>query len=80
MGTVATCAQSLKKEQRNQQTEQLLDRIVDSSSVPVIATENRIEKLDKKKMVIEEKLQNSTKPRHTFEQMFEHAMQFPARP
>lgn len=63
------------------QIEQLLDRIVDDSSTAVIsAYEQRIEKLEQDKLVMKEKAENDAKPRHSLEEMFEHAMTFLANP
>ena len=74
---------SVKKELNKieRQTEQLLDRIVESASPTVIsAYEQRIMKLEKEKLVYQEKLRNFSKPHHTFEEMFEHSMTFLANP
>jgi len=59
------------------QVDQLLDRIVDASSDSVVsAYEKRIAKLERKKVLAEEQLARRGKPRHTFEESFEHAMRF----
>ena len=74
---------SVKKEldKIEYQTEQLLDRIVEPASPAVIsAYEQRITKLEKEKLVYQEKLRNFSKQRHTFEEMFEHSMIFLANP
>ncbi len=81
--SVVSRTQSIKKELKKieKQTEQFLDRIVDSNSSTVVtAYEERITRLEKRKMVIEEKLQHSGKSKHTFDEMFEHAMQFLSNP
>ena len=63
------------------QIEGLLDRIVDASSPSVIAAyEKRIEALEKEKLLIAEKLENGTRPAHTFEDMFELAFGFLQNP
>ena len=59
----------------------LVDRIVDATSERVVkAYEQRIEGLDRKKLVLGEKLQNTGKPKRTFEEMFELTMQFLSSP
>jgi site-specific DNA recombinase len=63
------------------QIEQLLDRIVEASNESVIsAYEKRIAKLEREKALAEERLAESGKPKHTFEESFEHAMRFLASP
>lgn len=63
--------------QLEKQIEQLLDRIMDATSDSVVsAYEKRITKLDREKLVLQEQLAESGKPRHTFEESFEHAMRF----
>ena len=63
------------------QIEQLLDRIVDASNDSVVsAYEKRIAKLEREKLLAEEKIAQSGKPRHTFEESFEHAIQFLSNP
>lgn len=67
--------------QLEKQIEQLLDRIVDATSDSVVsAYEKRITKLDREKLVLQEQLAESGKPRHTFEESFEHAMRFLSSP
>ena len=67
--------------QLEKQIEQLLDRIVDATSDSVVsAYEKRITKLDREKLVLQEQLAESGKPRHTFEESFEHAIRFLASP
>tara|TARA_R100001143_G_scaffold6245_2_gene8823 strand:- start:48 stop:464 length:417 start_codon:yes stop_codon:yes gene_type:complete len=46
----------------------------------VSAYEERIAKLEREKVLAEEQLAQSGKPRHTFEESFEHAMRFLSRP
>ena len=63
------------------QIEGLLDRVVDADSPTLItAYEKRIEKMEREKLILDEKLQDKGKPMHTFEQMFEHALQFLSNP
>jgi site-specific DNA recombinase len=63
------------------QIEQLVDRIVETDNTSIMAAfEKKITKLEKHKLLLQENLQNSGKPRHTFEQMFELAMQFLSNP
>ena len=65
----------------DKQIEGLLDRVVDADSPTLInAYEKRIEKMEREKLILDEKLQNQGKPMHTFEQMFEHAPQFLSSP
>ena len=67
--------------QLDKQIDQLLDRIVDASNGSVVsAYEKRIAKLEREKVLAEEQLAQSGKPRHTFEESFEHAMRFLASP
>ena len=61
--------------------DQLLDRIVETSSANVVAAyERKISKLEREKALAEEKLASSGKPRHTFEESFEHALRFLSSP
>ena len=79
----AAMKQTAKKElvKVERQIEQLLDRVVDSTSPAVIsAYEERITKLEKEKLVCQEKIQNTGKPLHPFEKMFEHSMVFLSNP
>ena len=65
----------------DKQIDQLLDRIVEADNPRVIgAYENKIANLEKEKLLIAEKLQNQSKPRHAFEEMFELALQFLSTP
>lgn len=67
--------------QIEKQTGQLLDRIVEADSLAVIsAYEDRISKLENDKLIMQEKIKNSGKPLHTFEQMFELSMKFLSSP
>ena len=65
----------------DKQIEQLLDRIVEAENPSVIAAyEKRIAKLEKQKLAMSEKLENGSKPCHTYEELFEHALTFLASP
>ncbi len=60
---------------------QLLDRIVETNNDKVIAAyETRIEKLEKEKRILEEKLTKNTPPAGRFDEMFELATAFLANP
>ena len=79
----AALAQSLKRSinQCDTQIAQVLDRIVTASSDSVIAAyETRIEKLEKEKLALAEKLETTGKPRRAFGEMFELTMRFLANP
>ncbi|GLO72457.1 hypothetical protein MACH17_39740 [Phaeobacter inhibens] len=70
-----------ERNQLEKQIEGLLDRVVDADSPTLItAYEKRIEKMEREKLILDEKLQNQGKPMHTFEQMFEHALKFLSNP
>lgn len=61
--------------------EQLVDRIVDANSdVAINAYEKRIEKLEKEKLIMSEKIENTVKPKYTYEDMFELAIDFLSNP
>ena len=65
----------------DKQIENLLDRIVDTSTASVIAAyENRIAKLEQQKLAMAERLEDTRPTRHTFEEMFELAMNFLKNP
>jgi len=60
---------------------QLLDRILDASSPRVVqAYEKRIDELENQKLVLEEKLQKSTAPKHSFEEILELSVKFLTNP
>ena len=60
---------------------QLLDRIVETNNAKVVsAYETRIEKLEKEKRILEEKLTKNTPPAGRFNEMFELATAFLASP
>ncbi|MCC7253615.1 recombinase family protein [Hyphomicrobium sp.] len=76
-------AKALRNDLRKteQQIEQLLDRIVESSTASVIAAyERRIAGLEKDKLIIIEKLQESAAPRRSAAQQFEPAFRFLENP
>ena len=59
------------------QIEKQIDRIVAASNTSVVsAYEKRIAKLEREKILEQEQLAKSGKPRHTFEESFARAMQF----
>jgi hypothetical protein len=63
------------------QIDQLLDRIVDASSDSVVsAYEKRVAKLEREKLLAEERLSKTGVPKHTLEESFEHAMLFLSSP
>jgi len=65
----------------DKQIEKLLERIVTASSDTVVgAYEAKIDKLERDKLVMSEKAANLSKPKHTFSEMFELALQFIANP
>lgn len=65
----------------DKQIDQILDRIVDATNDSVVsAYEKKIAKLEREKVLTEEQLANAGKPRHTFEESFEHAMRFLSSP
>ena len=65
----------------DKQIDQLLDRIVNANNSSVVsAYEKRIAKLEREKLLAEEQLAQCGKPRHTYEESFEHAMRFLANP
>ncbi len=61
--------------------EGLLDRIVDTDNTSLVATyEKRLEKLDREKLVLDEKLENHGPKPGTFEELFEHPLDFLSSP
>ena len=75
--------QALKKDVQkiSGQIDQLLDRIVDAESPTVIAAyEKRIQKLERDKLVMTEKIATIGKPVREFEETFRTAMDFLASP
>jgi site-specific DNA recombinase len=79
----AHAASAMKESIRSieKQIEQLLDRIVEATNDSVVAAyEKRIAKLEREKVLALEKLSQTGKPKHTFEESFEHAMRFLSKP
>ncbi len=63
------------------QIDGLLDRIVEASTPSVIsAYEKRIAKMEREKLVMQEKLESGPKPKATFDELFELAQSFLANP
>ncbi len=78
-GDVIILKQELSK--IDDRVEQFLDRIVDTESPKVIsAYEQKIEKLEQQKIVIQEKIQNCGRPLTAFDETFRTAMDFLANP
>ena len=78
-GAAKTIRQDIAK--TDKKIEQLVDRIVETDNASVAtAFEKKIARLEKHKFLLNEKLQNSGKPRHAFEQMFELALNFLSNP
>ncbi|MDX8348610.1 hypothetical protein SLH49_11490 [Cognatiyoonia sp. IB215446] len=70
-----------ERDQLAKQIEGLLDRIVDAKSDTLIAAyEKRIDKMERQKLILDEKLANQRESLHPFGDMFEHAMAFLANP
>ena len=65
----------------DKQIEQLVDRIMEASTPAVITKyEQRIDQLEKEKLILQEKLSIEPKNRKTFEELFELAMTFLSNP
>ncbi len=65
----------------DKQINDILDRIVDSNSSKVIqAFEKRIDKLEVKKLLLEEKMENLGTPRRPFHAMYRTALQYLSNP
>ena len=65
----------------NKKIENLLDRIVEADNSSVVsAYEKRISKMESQKALLSEKLTSVGKPRRSFEEVFELAMNFLANP
>ncbi|MCG7492486.1 recombinase family protein [Thalassobius sp. Cn5-15] len=70
-----------ERDQLTKQIEAFMDRIVEADSPTIItAYEKRIEKMERTKLILDEKLEKQPAKAHTFEQLFEHAMQFLSNP
>jgi site-specific DNA recombinase len=79
----ATLRDSIKRRvaEIEKKTATLLERIIDASSANVIATyEKHISELETEKLVMTEKLQKAGKPRRSFDEMFELAINFLSNP
>ena len=65
----------------DKQIDQLLDRIVETGNTSVVrAYEKKVAKLEREKALAQEKLAETGKTKHTFEESFEHALRFLASP
>ncbi|MEM7547586.1 MAG: recombinase family protein [Pseudomonadota bacterium] len=65
----------------DKQIESLLDRIVESGNPRVVKSyEQRIDKLETEKLLLEEQAEKYAGPRHTLEESFELALQFLSSP
>ncbi|MBU2961585.1 recombinase zinc beta ribbon domain-containing protein [Citreicella sp. C3M06] len=80
-------AQGVGKELRKQaaqiekQIDTLVERTVEATSASVMsAFERKVEKLEEERILIKEQMASAGKPKHTFEESCELAMQFPASP
>ncbi len=68
-------------EEAENQVQKLIDRIVQTTNSRVIkALENGIDELEKKKILLAEKLEKSAKPRPDFQVNLEHALKFLSNP
>ena len=73
----------LKREQTDieKQIDQLLERIVETNTSSIInAYENKIAQLEKRRLVLDEKINKDVLPKHDFDQMFELAFKFLSKP
>ena len=76
-------AQGIKRDltHLDSQIDNLLDRIVDAHSPSVVsAYEKRIAKLERQRLIFEEKQATCAKPKGAFEDVFELALRFPSNP
>lgn len=65
----------------DKQTDALVDRIVDAGNDRVVkAYEARIAKMERDKLRLQESIENSHKPKHTFEDLFELALSLLSSP
>ncbi len=65
----------------DQEVEKLSDRLVEAESSTVMsAFERKIRKLESRRVELAEKLSTDAKPLHTWEDLFEHAMEFLSNP
>lgn len=73
----------LKAEQQslNRQIEKMVDKIVEASSPIVVrGLEQRVEDMEKQKFLLNEKMQKTDKPKHTFEEMYRTSLDFLTNP
>ena len=71
----------IEKRKIDKKIEILLDRIVERNNDTVVsAYEKHIDKLEREKMILAENLVNNSKPRHTFDEMFELSFRFLSNP
>ena len=79
-GAAITALQE-KMTEAEKQIEQLLDRIVEAGNTSVVsAYEKRIARLEREKALHSERIASAGRPKHTFEESFEHALTFLANP
>ncbi len=75
--------ETLKQEAKDtkKQMEDIIERIMEANSPAVIAAyESKVEKLERKRLLIEEKLQNAATPKGRFEDVIELGLTFLANP
>ncbi|WP_282078892.1 hypothetical protein [Epibacterium ulvae] len=73
----------MKRERTNlqKQIEGLMDRIIEADSPTIItAYEKRIDKMEREKLILDEKLSAKRPNKQTFDQLFEHACDFLSNP
>ena len=83
LANARACERALQRQLDDviKQSDALLERIVEATSAPVIAAyEKKIEKLEREKLVLAEKLANLEPPTGRFEQTFELAWAFLSNP
>lgn len=79
----AATSEALKRELKaaEKQVEELLERIVEASSPIVVrAYEKKVELLERKRLLLNEKITTATPPKGRFEVVIKHAMEFLASP
>ncbi len=83
LGNAASLKRALKTDLKaiEKNIDSLLDRIVDADSRTIItAYERKTKKLKSKQIELREQLADNHKPKHTYEEMFEHAMMYLSNP
>ncbi len=83
MEKTASCAKTFKQDAQRMEKEinQLIGRVMDANSPRVIeAYETRIDELERKKLIYQEKAGKMYSPKHSFEEMFELSMNFLLNP